>query len=63
MAKAAAARVADGAGDRAFYDTKLTTARYFFERFGPDAGALRRKIEGGSESLMALDEDAFLTAA
>jgi len=29
----------------------------------PDAGALRRKIEGGSESLMALAPEAFLTAA
>jgi hypothetical protein len=29
----------------------------------PDAGALRRKIEVGSDSLMALDEDAFATAA
>jgi hypothetical protein len=63
MAKAATAALAQGSGDEAFYRAKLTTARYFFERFGPDAGALRRKIEAGAEAVMALDEDAFLTAA
>jgi alkylation response protein AidB-like acyl-CoA dehydrogenase len=63
MAKAATAALAQGREDEAFYRAKLTTARYFFERFGPDAGALRRKIEAGSEALMALEEDAFLTAA
>ncbi|WP_120715727.1 acyl-CoA dehydrogenase C-terminal domain-containing protein [Tsuneonella amylolytica] len=63
MARVAAAQVASGAGDKAFYEAKLTTARYFFERFVPDCGALRRKIEAGGEAMMALDEDAFLTAA
>ncbi len=62
MARVAAARLAEGAGDTAFYRAKLTTARYFFERHGPDCGALRRKIEAGAEAMMALDEDAFLTA-
>ncbi len=63
MARVAQARIAEGTGDKAFYEAKLTTARYFFERFGPDAGALRRKIEAGGEAMMALDEDMFLTAA
>ncbi|MGN3973097.1 acyl-CoA dehydrogenase C-terminal domain-containing protein [Tsuneonella sp. SYSU-LHT278] len=63
MARVAAAQLAQGTGDEAFYSAKLKTARYFFERFGPDAGALRRKIEAGSEAMMALDEDMFLTAA
>jgi hypothetical protein len=63
MGKAATAALTQGSGDEAFYRAKLTTARYFFERFGPDAGALRRKIEAGAEAVMALDEDAFLTAA
>ena len=38
------------------------TARFFAERIMPDAGALRRKIEGGAASLMALDPDMFLAA-
>ncbi len=62
MAAAAAAALADGAGDSAFYEAKLVTARYFGERFSPDAGALRRKIEAGSESMMALPPEAFATA-
>ena len=45
-----------------FYQAKLTTARFFMERFAPDAGALRRKIETGAEAMMALGEDAFATA-
>jgi alkylation response protein AidB-like acyl-CoA dehydrogenase len=67
MAKVAAAALAGGApdavGDRAFYEAKLTTARYFAERHLPDAGSLRRKIEGGAESVMALPVEAFATAA
>ena len=63
MAKVAAARLAQDSGDNAFYEAKLTTARYFAERYLPDAGALRRKIEAGSEAMMALPEEAFATAA
>ena len=62
-AKVAAAALAAGAEDRAFYEAKLTTARYFAERHLPDCGALRRKIEGGAESVMALPVEAFATAA
>jgi hypothetical protein len=62
MARVAAVRIAAGE-DTPFYRAKLTTARYFFERYGPDCGALRRKLEAGSDAMMALDEDAFLTAA
>jgi hypothetical protein len=38
------------------------TARYFGERFTPDAGALRRKLEAGAEAMMALPAEAFETA-
>jgi len=62
MAVAARQALAGGAADTAFYQTKLTTARYFAERFMPDAGALRRKLEAGSEAIMALGEEAFATA-
>ncbi|MFA7602503.1 MAG: acyl-CoA dehydrogenase C-terminal domain-containing protein [Novosphingobium sp.] len=62
MARTAAAALAAGASDKAFYEAKLTTARYFAERFLPDAGALRRKIEAGAEAMMALPPEAFETA-
>jgi len=59
MGKVAAQSLADGDGDAAFYEAKLVTARYFAERFTPDAGALRRKIESGAESMMELPQTAF----
>ncbi len=62
MGEAALAGLASGTGDKAFYEAKLTTGRYFGERFCPDAAALRRKIEAGSEALMALPVEAFATA-
>jgi len=62
MARAAQAQIAAGAGNAAYLQAKLVTARFFAERIMPDAGALRRKIEGGAESLMALPPEAFLTA-
>lgn len=62
MGTAASAALAAGAEGKAFYEAKLTTARYYGERFTPDAGALRRKIETGSDSVMALPVEAFATA-
>ncbi len=62
MANAAQTQLAGGQGDPAFMNAKLMTARFFAERIMPDAGALRRKIEGGAESLMALPEAMFEAA-
>ena len=62
MARAASDALADGGGDRAFLEAKLVTARFFAERIMPDAGALRRKIEGGSEAVMALAPEMFEAA-
>ncbi len=62
MADAAVRLLAAGEGDAKFLEAKLVTARYFAERIMPDAGALRRKIEGGAEAMMALDPEMFATA-
>ncbi len=62
MAVAANKLKAAGEGDAAFLDAKLITARFFAERILPDAGALRRKIEGGAESVMALPAEMFMAA-
>ncbi len=59
MASAAAKLLADGEGDKSFLEAKLTTARFYAERLLPETGALRRKIEGGSETIMALPVEAF----
>ncbi len=62
MAQAASVALNAGADNAAFYETKLVTARYFAERFMPEAGALRRKIEAGSEAIMALKPEHFAVA-
>jgi alkylation response protein AidB-like acyl-CoA dehydrogenase len=64
MARAAQTQLDAGEGgaqgvDRAFLEAKLVTARFYAERILPDAGALRRKLEGGAEAIMALPVEAF----
>jgi alkylation response protein AidB-like acyl-CoA dehydrogenase len=56
----ASAKLKDQAGeDRAFHEAKLVTARFYAERELAGASALRRKVEAGSASLMALPVEAF----
>lgn len=59
MAKVAAA--AAGAEDASFYQAKLVCAKHWALRFAPQAGALRREIEAGAETVMALPAEAFAT--
>lgn len=63
MAKTASEALKGSPEDKAFYEAKMTAASYYAERFLPDAGALRRKLEAGSDNMMALPEEAFSTAA
>jgi hypothetical protein len=59
----AALRLKDaGEGDARFLDAKIVTARFYAERVLPDTGALRRKIEGGAEAIMALEPEMFAAA-
>jgi alkylation response protein AidB-like acyl-CoA dehydrogenase len=59
MAKAATRLLDEGDQEKDWLKAKLITARYFAERVMPDAGALRRKMEGGSDVLMALPPEMF----
>jgi alkylation response protein AidB-like acyl-CoA dehydrogenase len=59
MAKASTVALANGAQDADFHRAKLVTARFYAERILTETGALRRKIEAGAESLMALPAEAF----
>jgi alkylation response protein AidB-like acyl-CoA dehydrogenase len=59
MAKASAGALANGAEDRTFHEAKLATARFYAEKVMPETNALWRKIEAGSESLMAVPVEAF----
>ncbi|MFL6844213.1 MAG: acyl-CoA dehydrogenase C-terminal domain-containing protein [Allosphingosinicella sp.] len=58
IAKASTSALASG-GDKGFYDAKLITARFFAERVMPETGSLRRQIEAGADTLMALPAEAF----
>jgi alkylation response protein AidB-like acyl-CoA dehydrogenase len=62
MVVAAQAMLEAGQGDKAFLEAKLTTARFYAERIMPDAGSLRRKLEGGAEAVMALPVEMFEAA-
>jgi alkylation response protein AidB-like acyl-CoA dehydrogenase len=59
MADASVKAITNGAADKAFYENKLITARFFAKRMLPDTGALRRKVEAGADILMALPAEAF----
>ena len=59
MAKVAADRLPKANGDSGFYQAKLTTARFYFDRVLPETGALLTAIKSGKSSMMALDETAF----
>src|SRR4051794_35301377 len=59
MAAASSLALAEGAADPGFHEAKLATARFYGARELPLSPALRRKIEAGAESLMAIPAEAF----
>ncbi len=59
MAKIATEKLAEGTDDKEFLETKLVTARFFFERMIPDVSSLLVKMSAGSKTMMALDAEAF----
>ena len=58
MAKAAAAKIAEGATDP-IYQQKLTVGRYYIARVLPQTAAHLAKLKTGAELMMALPADAF----
>lgn len=58
-ARAAATALDGGAEDTDFMAAKLITARHFAESHLPDAGALRRKLQAGSATIMEMPAKAF----
>ncbi|MDR0810147.1 MAG: acyl-CoA dehydrogenase C-terminal domain-containing protein [Gemmobacter sp.] len=59
MARAAHVALDAGAPDRAFYEAKLTTGRYYMARHLPACAMHLARIESGAEPVMALDAGAF----
>ncbi len=59
MAKAATAALAAGTGDKAFYEAKLATGRYYMARQLPATGMHLARIQSGADPVMALDAEQF----
>src|SRR5690606_14647632 len=61
MAKVALEKIAtdEGSGKKEFYDSKIQTARFYFERVLPEADARQKMVLSGAKSLMDLQETAF----
>jgi len=60
MAEKSHEALAEGAnGAASFHEEKLMTGRYFMERIMPETAAHLARIQSGSESMMALEADAF----
>ncbi len=59
MAKVAQAALANGADDAAFYQAKLQTAQFFFDRMLPETEFRFRALSSGAANLMSLPDEAF----
>jgi len=59
MAKVALEAKPAADGREAFYDAKIKTARFFFQRMLPEVNALNLAVTSGKASLMELDEAQF----
>jgi hypothetical protein len=46
-------------GDKAFYEAKLATARFYMARIMPQTTSLNHQIKAGAASLMSLPAEAF----
>jgi alkylation response protein AidB-like acyl-CoA dehydrogenase len=61
MADVAAARLAAGAGERAFYEGKLAAAAFYFDRLLPRTLAFAASVRAGGASLPTLSLEHFAT--
>jgi hypothetical protein len=59
MARVAQQKLAEGSTEQAFYQAKITTARFYFQRILPRAVGHAACLNNGAESMMALAEDEF----
>lgn len=60
MAKVAQEKLKNGdASKKEFYESKIKTARFFFERMLPEADSRAKMVMAGAKSMMDLEESAF----
>ncbi|NMP30924.1 acyl-CoA dehydrogenase [Thalassotalea sp. M1531] len=60
MAKVAFDKLAEGTDEKAFYEAKIKTARFYFARILPRIHGHAACIENGADSMMAHDEEEFM---
>ncbi|MGL1958310.1 MAG: acyl-CoA dehydrogenase C-terminal domain-containing protein [Colwellia sp.] len=60
MAKVAQDKLAENDNDKAFYQAKIKTARFYFQRILPRANGHAACVENGAESMMSIDADDFI---
>ena len=59
MAVLAKRKIAEGASDTSFYEAKLMTARFYFERLLPRTVSLKQTMLSGADNLMQMPEALF----
>ncbi len=59
MVEAAQKKLDEGTDNKAFYESKIKTARFFFARMLPEADWHFKAVMAGAESLMDMDESEF----
>ncbi len=59
MAKVAQEKLAAGDTDKAFYEAKIKTARFYFQRMLPRAQGHAACVDNGADAMMAHDVDEF----
>ena len=59
MAVVAQQKIAAGDGDASFYEAKVMTARFYFDRLLPRTESLKTTVLAGADSLMAMPEELF----
>jgi alkylation response protein AidB-like acyl-CoA dehydrogenase len=60
MAKTAQEKLQQGTGEEAFYQAKITTARFYYQRLLPRTSSLMETMLSGADNLMSLDEESFI---
>lgn len=59
MANAAAKKIAEGEDGDDFYEAKLQTAKFYFDRILPRIRTHKACLHSGAENLMAMAEGSF----
>ncbi|GGK04425.1 phenylacyl-CoA dehydrogenase [Pseudomonas matsuisoli] len=60
MARVASEKLASAEGDKAFYEAKLKTARFYYDRILPRTRTHVATMLSGADNLMSMDEREFL---